>query len=223
MLYCAYQFVTFFTMIRGGGVVETQGQAIPDNGRRAVIVVDMLRGFLEARYPLDVGEAGRAIIPAVRHRIVDEAARDAAVFWVTDSHAPDDAEFAMFPPHCIRGTAEAEIVPALADLIIPANVLPKTRYSGFYGTDLAARLATLSPEIVTVVGVCTDICVLHTVADARNRDYAVVVPADCVASFDDASHRFALDHMRRVLGATITDTDTTRDLLAMSTGRGSDV
>jgi nicotinamidase-related amidase len=172
--------------------------------RRAMIVVDMLRGFLEPGLPLDCGESARAIIPAVRRRIEGERARGTAVFWVADNHAPDDKEFAMFPPHCIRGTAEAEIIPALADLIDPANLLPKTRYSGFYGTNLAERLAALRPDVVTVVGVCTDICVMHTVADARNRDYAVVVPTDCVATFDPQAHRFALDHMRRVLGATVT-------------------
>ena len=42
-------------------------------------------------------------------------------------------------------------------------------------------------------------------ADARNRDYTVIVPADCVATFDPEAHRFALDHMRRVLGATVED------------------
>lgn len=171
--------------------------------RRAIIVVDMLRGFLEPGRPLDCGPTARAIVPAVRRRIEDEMARGASVFWVADNHAPDDAEFAMFPPHCIRGTAEAEIIPALADLVDPANLLPKTRYSGFYGTDLADRLAALRPDVVTVVGVCTDICVLHTVADARNRDYHVVVPAACVATFDPQAHHFALDHMRRVLGAEV--------------------
>ena len=174
-----------------------------DQGRRVVIVVDMLRGFLEPGRPLDCGEAARAIIPAVRRTIEGEMARGATVLWVADSHAPDDKEFAMFPPHCIRGTAEAEIIPALADLVDAANVLPKTRYSGFYGTNLDARLARLRPDTITVVGVCTDICVMHTVADARNRDYMVVVPADCVATFDPAAHRFALDHMQRVLGATV--------------------
>ena len=139
--------------------------------RRAVIVVDMLRGFLEPGRPLDCGESARAIIPAVRRRIEEEQARGATVFWVADNHAPDDEEFAMFPPHCIRGTAEAEVIPALADLVDPANLLPKTRYSGFYGTNLAERLAALRPGVITVVGVCTDICVMHTVADARNRDY----------------------------------------------------
>jgi nicotinamidase/pyrazinamidase len=174
-----------------------------DEERRAVIVVDMLRGFLEPGHPLDCGEAARAIIPAVRRRIEGEIACGATILWVADNHAPDDKEFAMFPPHCIRGTVEAEIIPALADLVDAENVLPKTRYSGFYGTNLAERLAKLRPDTITIVGVCTDICVMHTVADARNRDYAVTVPADCVASFDPQAHRFALDHMRRVLGATV--------------------
>lgn len=53
-------------------------------------------------------------------------------------------------------------------------------------------------------GVCTDICVLHTAADARNRDYPVEVPADCVASFDARAHQWALRHMERILGARIT-------------------
>ncbi len=171
--------------------------------RRAVIVVDMLRGFLESGRPLDCGNTARAIIPAVRRRIEEEMARGATVFWVADNHAPDDAEFAMFPPHCIRGTAEAAVIPELADLVDPANLLPKTRYSGFFGTNLAERLAQPKPDVITVVGVCTDICVMHTVADARNRDYRVEVPADCVATFDADAHRFALDHMRRVLGADV--------------------
>lgn len=189
-----------------------------DRERRVVIVVDMLRGFLEPGRPLDCGPTARAIVPAVRQRIEDERARGATILWVADNHAPDDAEFAMFPPHCIRGTAEAEVIPALADLVDPANLLPKTRYSGFYGTDLADRLAALRPDVVTVVGVCTDICVLHTVVDARNRDYHVVVPAACVATFDPQAHRFALDHMRRVLGAAVEGAGDEGQGTAMSNG-----
>jgi nicotinamidase-related amidase len=45
---------------------------------------------------------------------------------------------------------------------------------------------------------------MHTVADARNRDYIVEVPVDCVASPDEEAHRFALDHMEKVLGARLT-------------------
>ena len=57
---------------------------------------------------------------------------------------------------------------------------------------------------VIVCGVCTDICVCHTVCDARDRNYRVEVPVDCVASFDDTAHNFALGHMENVLGAKLT-------------------
>src|ERR1700693_2391995 len=99
--------------------------------RRVVIVEDMLRGFLEPGRPLDCGDTARAIIPAVRRAIEREIARGAAVLWGADTHARDDRECAMCPPHCIRGTAETEVIPELADLVDPAHYIPKTRYSSF--------------------------------------------------------------------------------------------
>ena len=46
---------------------------------------------------------------------------------------------------------------------------------------------------------------MHTAADARNRDYPVEIPVDCVASFDEEAHRYALDHARNILGVKLTD------------------
>jgi nicotinamidase-related amidase len=107
----------------------------------------------------------------------------------------------MFPPHCVTGTEEAEIIPELRGYA--GEVIPKNRFSCFYNTPLADRLLDLKPEKLIVCGVCTDICVMHTVADARNRDYEVEVPVDCVASFNEAGHRFALGHMDKTLGARL--------------------
>ncbi len=167
----------------------------------AVIVVDMLRGFLEEGYPLYCGPAARAIIPRVQKLLERELERGSRIVYVCDRHAPDDPEFQMFPPHCIRGTAEAEVIPELA--AYPGEVIPKTRYSAFFGSALDAVLQALKPEKLIVCGVCTDICVLHTTADARNRYYRVEVPVDAVASFDRQAHEFALHHMQKVLGAEL--------------------
>ena len=115
----------------------------------------------------------------------------------------------MFPPHCIRGSGEDEVVPELAPFAAHGVVVRKSRYSGFYGTELDDVLRRLRPEVVEVVGVCTDICVMHTVADLRNRDYPVVVRRDMVETYDAPGHDgdevngFALSHMRDVLGARI--------------------
>jgi nicotinamidase-related amidase len=88
----------------------------------------------------------------------------------------------------------------LAGWVTESNVIPKNRYSGFFNTDLAERLADLRPDKIIVCGVCTDICVMHTTSDARNRDYVVEVPTECVASFDSNAHRWALDHIEKSLG-----------------------
>jgi len=169
---------------------------------RAVLVIDMLRGFLEEEHPLYCGESSRSIIPRICALLDREIARGAGVLFLCDRHAPDDLEFRMFPPHCIEGTSEAEIIPELTGY--PGEVIPKTRYSAFFNTPLAEKLASIKPDTVVVCGVCTDICVCHTVADARNRDYEVEVPVDCVASFNQQAHRFALEHMEGVLGARLT-------------------
>jgi nicotinamidase/pyrazinamidase len=46
-------------------------------------------------------------------KALTDAARDGRVFLVSDAcvHSPDDEEFKRFPPHCVRGTPGAEIVP----------------------------------------------------------------------------------------------------------------
>ena len=46
------------------------------------------------------------------NRLTDQARKD-RVFLVSDAcvHAPNDPEFQRFPPHCVRGTAGAEMIP----------------------------------------------------------------------------------------------------------------
>ena len=167
-----------------------------------VLVVDMVRGFCEEGHPLYVGPTIREIVPRIRELLRREKQKGSHIIFLCDSHDPDDLEFQMFPPHCIRGTEEAEVVPELCEFA--REIIPKQRYSGFFGTNLAERLRELAPGKVIVVGDCTNICVQYTVADARNRDYAVEVPADCVASFDQEAHEFALRQMETVLGAKVT-------------------
>jgi nicotinamidase/pyrazinamidase len=167
----------------------------------AVLVVDMLRGFLEEGYPLYIGAGPRNIIPEIRKLLEKELAQGSKIFFICDNHDPDDLEFKMFPPHCIEGTVEAEVIPELAEY--PGEIIPKKRYSGFYGTELEKKLKELKPDKLIICGVLTNICVLHTTADARNRDYGVEIPVACVASPDEEAHRFALEHMEGVLGARL--------------------
>lgn len=168
-------------------------------GKEVIIIVDMLKGFLEKEYPLYCGGDARVIIPNVVSLLKEK--KEAEIIYVCDSHEEDDKEFRMFPKHCVKGTVESEIIDELKPF--KGKIMHKTRYSGFYNTALEDVLKKLNPDKVTVVGVCTDICVMHTAADLRNRDYNVEIPVDCVASFNEDNHMFALKHMENVLGVRL--------------------
>ena len=107
----------------------------------------------------------------------------------------------MFPVHCVKGTEEATLIPELRSY--KGEFIYKTRYSAFFKTDLEQKLTEIGPDLITICGVCTDICVMHTTADARNRDYKEEVNDNAVASFDLDAHRAALDHLEQILGATV--------------------
>jgi len=176
---------------------------------KAVLVIDMLKGFCLPGYPLFCGESALEIIPGVKKLLQTESRKGSRIFFIADSHLPHDPEFALFPPHCIQGTSESEVIEELAG--IPGERIEKQRYSAFFNTPLEEKLDALKPSALIVCGVCTDICVMHTVADARNRDYAVEVPVDCVASFDPEAHRWALQHMQKILGARLTGKENDAD------------
>ena len=170
--------------------------------KEVLIIVDMQRGFLEPGHPLYCGDEVRErVIPKVVDLAERKLKKGAQLIFTQDSHEPEDPEFKMWPPHCIRGTEEEEIIPELSGF--PGIRVKKRRYSAFYGTDLDRILEEFDPDLVTVAGVCTDICVLYTVADLRNRDYQVQVYADCVDSFDREAHEFMLRHMEKVLGVKV--------------------
>ena len=169
---------------------------------RALVVVDMIEDFVREGGALYCGPSMAKIIPVIQRELGRARGAKEPVVYLTDNHLPDDAEFAMFPPHALAGTKGAEIVPELA----PAKddiVIPKRRYSGFFGTDLDITLRERGVDTLRLVGDCTNICVLYTAADARNLGYAVEVVADGVTSFDEEAHRDALRELEKTLGAKV--------------------
>jgi len=169
---------------------------------RALIVIDMIEDFAHEDGALYCGPSMARVTAVVRSEL--ERARTARepVLYLTDAHLPDDSEFRTFPPHAIVGTKGAQIVPELA----PADddvVIPKRRYSGFFGTDLDITLRERGVDTLRLVGDCTNICVLYTAADARNLGYAVEVVEEGVTSFDEQAHHDALRELEKTLGATV--------------------
>jgi nicotinamidase/pyrazinamidase len=162
----------------------------------------MIHDFADPSGALYCGASMPAVIDVCKREI--ERARRAGepIVYLTDDHLPDDAEFKMFPPHAIHGSKGAQIIPALS--ATPDDVvIPKRRYSGFFGTDLDITLRERGVDTLRLVGECTNICVLYTAAGARNLGYAVEVVRDGVTSFDLEAHADALRELEKTLGATL--------------------
>lgn len=169
---------------------------------KTLLVIDMLKDFLQRDGALYCGDLARKIIPFVREKIEEFHKKGNLVIYICDSHQEDDLEFEVFPKHCVANTKGAEIIDELPvdkkDIIIK-----KTRYSAFYGTNLEKVLKDYRTSEAYVVGVCTSICVMDTVGDLRNRDYAVTVFKKGVADFDEKAHQFSLLRMEKIYRAKV--------------------
>ncbi len=165
--------------------------------KKALIIVDMLNDFVHPEGVLFCGESARRIIPYVADLLNKFRSQGNPIIYLMDNHSPEDEEFKLFPPHSIAGTWGAQIIPELAPQDND-HLIPKTRFSGFFKTNLENILEDISPDEVWVVGVCTSICVMDTVADLKNRNYDVYVPVNGVADFDQEMHDCALKRMKRV-------------------------
>jgi nicotinamidase-related amidase len=77
----------------------------------------------------------------------------------------------------------------------------KKRLNCFTNTDLEHLLRILGVKTIVLTGINTNTCVLNTAFSALDRDFAVVVISDCVASmYGEDLHVFALQNIARCIG-----------------------
>ena len=169
---------------------------------KALLVIDMLKDFIHEDGALTTGIAGRGIIEFIKSRLDEFRNGGHPIIYICDNHETDDKEFNMFPPHCIANTQGSKIIEELRPMD-GDKVIKKRRYSSFFGTDLDLYLREKGVDELYIVGVCTNICVLYTAADARNLAYNVNIYRDGVASFDNGAHEFALKEAKDTLGCNI--------------------
>jgi nicotinamidase-related amidase len=180
--------------------------------KRALINIDYTYDFVADDGALTCGEPGQRIESKVVGLTEEFIANGDLVVFAVDVHDKGDEfhpETKLYPPHNIRGTKGRDLYGSLKKVYEDHqgrdNVyyLDKTRYSAFAGTDLEIKLRERGITEVHLVGVCTDICVLHTAVDAYNRGFKMVVYKDAVASFNQEGHHWALGHFEGAMGANV--------------------
>ncbi len=194
-----------------------------DRVRAAVVAIDLHRGHLDlsvATMPVpNQAMADRVVaanaklfawcrprgMPIVHlvttYRDVEEIRSNP--FWRTRAEDPNATRKNVLR-HNIAGMPGCTIMPGLF-AAGDAVVNTKKRYDCFVGTDLDFTLRAHGVNALIVTGVNTNSCVLSTVAAACSKDYAVVVPTDCVDTMDDRSlHDAALACIRTAFGFVMT-------------------
>lgn len=165
------------------------------------------------------------IIPNIK-RLVDQA-RNGRVLLISsgDAHAPDDPEFKLFPPHCVKGTPGAEIIPeglAPKRLTIPNDgsfeiprrisdfqqiVLEKQTLDVFENPKAAELVRLLGSNVEYVVfGVVTEYCVNCAVKGLLRRGAKVAIVQDAIETLKPEEGNRILDELK-TLGACLISTD----------------
>jgi nicotinamidase/pyrazinamidase len=168
--------------------------------------VDTQRDFMLPGGALYVPGAEK-ILPNLK-RLVD-AARSGHVFLVSSAchHGPNDAEFATFPPHCIRDTPGAQIVseglaektfrvpsapqydwPRGFNNVYQQVVLEKQHIDVFTNPQTSVLVERLGDDVQFVVfGVVTEYCVGMAAKGLLERVRKVSVVKDAIETLDPAA------------------------------------
>ncbi len=86
------------------------------------------------------------------------------------------------------GTEPIELLPELAELVPPAEIIDKPVYSPWLAPGFERRLREREAETLIVTGAETDVCVLATVLGAVDRGYRILVVTDAMCSSADETH-----------------------------------
>jgi nicotinamidase/pyrazinamidase len=165
------------------------------------------------------------IIPNIERLVA--AAIDAGALVVSsgDSHPEGDVEFERFPPHCLRGTPGARIVPeglaanfctipndasrAMPNHVLsfPQVVFEKQTLDVFDNPHAGALVERLPADADYVIfGVVTEYCVKCAARGLLERGRKVAIVKDAIEALDAEAGRNALEELQ-ALGARLISTD----------------
>jgi len=175
----------------------------PAHDGTALLVIDMIStwDFAGAEKIVRGAVAIAPRIAALKQRCVRAGV---PVIYVNDNRGRWRSEFReLVRVSIVESEAGAEIAKHLQPGEGDYSVL-KPKHSAFYATPLDLLLRHLRVTRLLVSGVASDQCIVMSAAEAKMRDYDVVVPSDCIADQTPARTARALRHLREALAIETT-------------------
>ncbi len=161
--------------------------------KEILIVVDMLKGFIDEGPLAD--PSIRQIVPENVRLVETFLNEKKPVLYFQDAHTKDALEFENYPPHCLKGTKESELIDELKVFEDKMIQVEKNTTNGFFAPAFQSYLKE-NPDLdkITVIGCCTDICVLNfsvtmkTYSQTIGHPITIVVPENAVDTFGLPHH-----------------------------------
>jgi nicotinamidase/pyrazinamidase len=176
------------------------------------------------------------IVPNIERLIAAAIEAGALVVSSGDSHPEGDPEFDRFPPHCLRGTPGARIVPeglaanfctipndpsrAMPNHVLsfPQVIFEKQTLDVFDNPHTAELVERLPADTKYVIfGVVTEYCVKCAARGLLNRHRKVAIVKDAVEALDAEAGHHTLEELQS-LGARLISTDEALAALGAHTG-----
>jgi len=172
----------------------------------ALLIIDMQNDAM------NMVPSGAEIQPTIKRVLEYSRTNNIPVIHIVRVHRADGVDVERFrsvlfqeKPFLVEGTVGAEIVPELKP-ITGECIIKKTRFSGFFQTNLQLIISRLGVSTLVICGVQTPNCIRETATDALAYDYAVVLLKDAISAQTREIHEANLFDMQN-MGITITTVD----------------
>ena len=165
--------------------------------KKVLVIIDMQNDFIDG--PLGNDECKQAV-PAVIDAVNNGGYTD--VILTRDTHGDNylnTQEGRKLPVvHCIKGTDGWQIKEKVKTAVKDAVVIDKPTFGSKILAEEITKIAEKEDITVTLVGLCTDICVVSNaiLIKAYLPEIPVKVIASCCAGVTPESHEAALATMR---------------------------
>lgn len=162
--------------------------------KKLLLVIDMVNGFVKEGALAD--RQINKITPSVINLIQEYIKNNDDIISIQEGHSEKSKEFENFPPHCILGTEEAELIDELLSYRENMKVIRKNSTCGFVTAEFIKYMEENKNELEEVVltGCCTDLCVMNfalplkTYINEHNLNINVTIYKNAVETYDAPEH-----------------------------------
>ncbi|MFA9456713.1 cysteine hydrolase family protein [Halalkalibacter sp. AB-rgal2] len=170
--------------------------------KQALLIIDMINDFEFKHGEQLIPYAMRAAhtIKSMKEQLKSERI---PIIYVNDNYGRWQSDFRHIVSHCAEQPVRGQPIAKLLQPEQDDYFILKPQYSGFFCTPLHLLLDHLSIQSLILTGVTADMCVQFTANDGYMRGYDLHIPADAVASQTNSRNDHALELMKHVLKADI--------------------